>query len=102
MEYNTVITSHAMNSLAKTLFTTIFVEDVYKRQILTLQNEKGKTAKQDLRITVYEWKNKEKIVYSKEIKAAADGLWTRRTTGTSPAVHSGRDRDCLLYTSRCV
>ena len=31
--------------------------DVYKRQ-----------AKQDLRITVYEWKNKEKIVYSKEIK----------------------------------
>ena len=43
--------------------------DVYKRQIymqntpqittanaiLTLQNEKGKTTKQDLRITVYEW-----------------------------------------------
>ena len=26
MEYNTVITSHAMDSLAKTLFTTIFVE----------------------------------------------------------------------------
>ena len=56
---------------------SVYVADIYMQNtpqittanaILTLQNEKGKTAKQDLRITVYEWKNKEKIVYSKEIK----------------------------------
>ena len=58
----------------------VYVADIYMQNtpqittanaILTLQNEKGKTAKQDLRITVYEWQNKEKIVYSKEIKGVS-------------------------------
>ena len=50
----------------------VYVADIYIQNtpqittanaILRLQNQKGKTAKQDLRITVYEWQNKEKIVY---------------------------------------
>ena len=58
----------------------VYVADIYMQNtpqittanaILTLQNEKGKTTKQDLRITVYEWQNKEKIVYSKEIKGVS-------------------------------
>ncbi len=48
---------------------SVYVADIYMQNtpqittanaILTLQNEKGKTTKQDLRITVYEWQNKEK------------------------------------------
>lgn len=55
----------------------VYVADIYMQNtpqlttanaILTLQNEKGKAASQDIRITVYEWKNKEKIVYAKEMK----------------------------------
>lgn len=55
----------------------VYVADIYMQNtpqpttanaILTLQNEKGKATKQDLRITVREWKNKEKIVYAKEMK----------------------------------
>lgn len=55
----------------------VYVADIYMQNtpqlttanaILTLQNEKGKAASQDIRITVYEWNNKEKIVYSEEMK----------------------------------
>lgn len=55
----------------------VYVADIYMQNtpqpttanaILTLQNEKGKAVKQDLRITVREWKDREKIVYAKEIK----------------------------------
>lgn len=55
----------------------VYVADIYMQNtpqpttanaILTLQNEKGKATKQDLRITVREWKDREKIVYAKEIK----------------------------------
>lgn len=56
---------------------SVYVADIYMQNtpqpttanaILTLQNEKGKAVKQDLRITVREWKDREKIVYAKEIK----------------------------------
>lgn len=55
----------------------VYVADIYMQNtpqlttanaILTMQNEKGKPVKQNLRITVREWKNKEKIVYAKEMK----------------------------------
>lgn len=55
----------------------VYVVDIYMQNIfqiiivnviLILQNEKGKIVKQDFCIMVYEWKNKEKIVYFKEIK----------------------------------
>lgn len=54
-----------------------YVADIYMQNtpqlttanaILTMQNEKGKAVKQDIRITVREWKNKEKVVYTKEMK----------------------------------
>lgn len=55
----------------------VYVADIYMQNtpqlttanaILTMQNEKGKAVKQDIRITVREWKNKEKVVYTKEMK----------------------------------
>lgn len=67
----------------------VYVADIYMQNtpqlttanaILTLQNEKGKAASQDLRITVYEWKNKEKIVYSEEMKGVLLNKGTNEIT----------------------
>lgn len=55
----------------------VYVADIYMQNtpqlttanaLLTVRNEKGKPMKQDLCLTVYEWKNKERVVFSKEMK----------------------------------
>lgn len=55
----------------------VYVADIYMQNtpqitavnaILTLQNEKKKAVKQDLRLTVREWRNKESVLCVKEMK----------------------------------
>ena len=56
----------------------VHVADIYMQNtpqitevnaLLTLRNEKNNILKQDVRITVYEWKNKSKVLFTKEMKA---------------------------------
>lgn len=67
----------------------VFVADIYMQNtpqvtavnaILTLQNAKDKAVKQDVRITVREWKNKEKVLWTKEMKKVALNKGTNEIT----------------------
>lgn len=67
----------------------VYVADIYMQNtpqittanaILTLQNEKRKAAKQDLHIKVYEWKDKEKVVFFKEMKGVSLNIGANELT----------------------